>query len=146
MARKRYGRNQRRQHREEIAQLTLELTKARAHAEELQRLWDRALANEATARAVAEQAENEAFQRFMDAGRLMRITLEKMASVMGQKLGDELLPAAEAILRAPSVVPRRPPSFTVRVSRVPRVRFIEGQIPAIAYCVAVTDEEMMLGR
>lgn len=145
MVRKRYRRNLRRQHREEIAQLTEKLVAANARAANLQIQWQRALAAESAARAAVLRAEELAFRRFMGATGLMRITLEQVAHAMGRKLGEELRPVAEKIIGA-----SRPVSgidFSVHADPV-RVaaRRIQAHIPAITYTFMVTDQELDLYR
>ena len=78
---KRYGRNQKRKHLEEIAALKAALLSAR-NAETV------ALMQADGARFAAQSAEAAAFQRFLNSGGLLRNILEKLAVEMGRAAGE----------------------------------------------------------
>lgn len=140
---KRYGRNQKRQAREQIASLTAQLAAART------------LADHATARAMAAEraihsAEARAFDRFAQASGLLKAATEEMARAMGARLGDEVRPHAERLLTAAQSRCQEP--FSVRLAReaVEDVVTIRGEIPALHYAYRLTgvalDEAAMIGR
>lgn len=80
---KRYGRNQRRKHREQIAALKEELRLAQAACDKLKLLV-------AVTQSPAAQVEERAFQRFMLAGNRIQRALDRMADEVGRQAGEQL--------------------------------------------------------
>lgn len=119
---KRYGRNQRRKHREQIAEMEKHV--ARVEAQNL------------TLRHNQGRAVEEAFDMLMrDTGRIDAIT-ERLTVELARKFGDELMPVVKQIVDSGRHVQRRMPiAFDARVpyDQTSDVLHIRGVIPELNY-------------
>lgn len=135
---KRYGRNQRRKHREQIEGLTEELRLARAYCDQWRLRADVAQSQAEQARWNAQQAEERAFQRFMRASGHLKFIMDRLATEIGHAAGEQLL------TEFASVAPPRHPAFTAKCLHdgVQAVRTIELTLPALRVRYALTDREL----
>ena len=112
---KRYGRNQKRAAREKIAALTDKLADARNN-----------LLN----------AEERAFETFVQEQGFMRMYVERIGEALGRELASELRPIAQQILNAQAN--EEPFSLTLgSTGGSHSVRTIKGQIRSLSYNVAL---------
>jgi len=130
---KRYGRNQRRKHREEIAALKSELNIARRGSEELKARVERMAWG-------SQEVEERAFQRFMAASGLLERLLDRMAAEMGRAAGEQY---QREISR---VQPGSRPVFSLSQSHEAaqrRVRFVHLRLPALQLNYPITDMDLV---
>ncbi|MFN7340106.1 MAG: hypothetical protein ACK5VI_03380 [Opitutia bacterium] len=119
---KRYGRNQKRKRREEIAALKTALT-----VEQM---------NTSRALYAIRNAEEAAFQRFMRATGLFRDTLERMADKLGRAAGEKYRDEIQAAMGRlkPDISLYSRPTIQAKVVRV--------SLPALGLEYAVFDSDM----
>jgi hypothetical protein len=119
---KRYGRNQKRKHREEIAALKTALTVEQMNT-------NRAL-------YAIRNAEEAAFQRFMRATGLFRDTLERMADKLGRAAGEKYRDEIQATMGRlkPDISLYSRPTIQVKVVRV--------SLPALGLEYAIRDSDI----
>jgi hypothetical protein len=129
---KRYGRNQRRKHREEIAGLKSKLNIARESSEE----WQARAARMALG---SQEIEDRAFQRFMAASGLLERLLDRMAAEMGRAAGEQY---QREISKLRSV---SQPVFNVSQSdeASQRVRYVHLRLPALGLYCEITDMDLV---
>ena len=120
---KRYGRNQRRRHREQIAALKEELRLARATCDHRIREW-RLRAEVELSNAA--QPEERAFQRFMLAGNRIQRILDRMADEVGRQAGEQLKPLFQDAVREQR---RQMAPEDIVILRTDPYRFSGGDLP-----------------
>lgn len=116
---KRYGRNQRRKHREQIAALKDDLRLARATCDQWRLRAEVALSN-------AAQPEERAFQRFMLAGNRIQRILDRMADEVGRQAGEQLKLMFGDALREKR---RQMAPEDIIILRTDPYKFSEGDLP-----------------
>lgn len=142
---RRYGRNQKRRHLAEIERLGARLAEVESHLAYANRRWSRAESEATHARAEAREAEARAFERFAAAEGLLKAMSEQIGAELGRALGEKMLPVAQQIMTAQR--PPRLPTLSMHQSMTePNIRIIRGSIPALAYEVATSTQEMELWR
>lgn len=127
---KRYGRNQRRKQREEIAALKSELNIARRGSEE----WKARVERMAWG---SQEVEERAFQRFMAASGLLERLLDRMAAEMGRAAGEQY---QREISR---VQPGSRPVCSIHEAAQQRVRFVTLRLPALQLNYPITDMDLV---
>jgi hypothetical protein len=119
---KRYGRNQKRKHREEIAALKTALT-----VEQM---------NTSRALYAIRNAEEAAFQRFMRATGLFRDTLERMADKLGRAAGERYRDEMQAVMG------KLTPGISLYHRHTINAKVVRVSLPALALEYAVFDSDM----
>ena len=130
---KRYGRNQRRTHREEIAALKSELNITRKSSEEWQ-------ARAARMAGGSQEIEDRAFQRFMAASGLLERLLDRMAAEMGRAAGEQYQREISKLR------PESQPVFNVSQSdeaAQQRVRYVHLRLLALDLYCPITDVDLV---
>ena len=130
---KRYGRNQRRRHREEIAALKSKLNIARASSEEWQ-------ARAARMAGASQEIEDRAFQRFMAASGLLERLLDRLTAEMGRAAGEQYQREISKLR------PVLQPVFNVSQSyeaAQQRVRYVHLRLPALGLHCPITDMDLV---
>jgi len=119
---KRYGRNQKRKHREEIAAL-----KTALNVEQM---------NTSRILYALRQAEENAFQRFMRATGLFRYTLEIIADKLGRAAGERYRDEIQAAMGRlkPEISLYSRPTIQAKVVRI--------SLPALGLEYAIPDSDM----
>lgn len=124
---KRYGRNQRRKHREQIAQMEAYVRRVNGQMLTLQHNQNRAV--------------EDAFDMFMkDTGRIDHV-IENMRRELTQMFGEKLMPIVEQIVASHRGYERRAPiAFDARVpyDQSVEVVHVRGEIPQLNYNMALT--------
>jgi len=121
---KRFGRNQKRRMREQIAAAESRLAAQEREAGMLRR------------RLV--DARSDALEEYASRHALLKSAIDKIAHHLGHALGDQMMPHAEKLMAASVRRDRMPLRLHMHEAyREEKVTIIEGEIPALHYRVAV---------
>lgn len=132
---RRYGRNQKRAHRERIAELEAEVVLQRAIAASNQRHAGNLLFKLQSARA-------EALTELLEREDIIKIAMTEIGAQMGAMMGKQYMPHVRKLIEASRSRDR--PAFIARGRDMPPDAFgqptplaIEGIIPSLHYCIRV---------
>ena len=150
---KRYGRNQRRKHREEIAALKDDLRQAMIFGHSHRQRADDMEARASAAMARARRLEEHAFQHFMRNGNRIQRLLDRMADEVGRKAGEQLKRLFEDAVRErlremtpEDIASLRVDPWEYRADDLPvtgPVKTIYLQAPALRWGLTLTDKDLL---
>lgn len=128
---KRYGRNQRRRHLAQIAELEVIAAQQNAAASQ-------AKADAWAARAALSEARAAALKEFVENAGYIEAATQRIAAELGRALPSELLEPARTLLAAQR---KRPnplrPDFDARMDAQHHFAVLRGTIPSIAYNIQI---------